>query len=129
MKEVGTSVSEAWPRAVTGVWGRGCYRAPLECPLCTGCRNKKLHGAPAGEKGCQLWSTSEKQGGNGVYRERRLPKSGGCTLCSSQGVSGGGGVNGEDGGCPGLASSRFSFCGKSEGTYKMTPSPPENDAD
>ena len=58
-----------------------------------------------------------------------LPKSVGCTLCSSGGVSGGGGVNGEDGGCQGPASSRFSFCGKSEGTYKVAPSPPENDTD
>lgn len=129
MKEVGTSVSEAWPRAVTGVWGRGCYRAPLECPLCTGCRNKKLHGAPAHPLGVSCGAPLRNKVEMGSTENGSLPKSVGCTLCSPGGVSGGGGVNGEDSGCPGLASSRFSFCGKSEGTYKMTPSPPENDTD
>lgn len=45
------------------------------------------------------------------------------------GVSGGEGVDGKDGGCQGPASSRFPFCGKSEGTYKVAPSLPENDTD
>lgn len=105
--------------------GAGVLHRPLGCPMCTGGRNK-LYGASTGEGGYQLRSTSKKQGGNGVDR---AGQHGLHFALFGSGVSGGEGVDGKGGGCRGPASSRFSFCGKSEGTYKVAPSLPENDTD
>ena len=110
-----------------GWWGgwAGVLQRPLGCPTCTGGRSK-LHGAPAGEGGCQLRSTSKKQGGN---RVDRAGQHGLHFVLFGNDVSGGEGVDGKDSGCQGPASSRFSFRGKSEGTYRVAPSLPENDTD
>lgn len=89
-------------------------------------RQKQLYGAPEGGGGCQLRSTFKKQGGNGV---KRAGQHGLHFVLFGNGVSGGEGVDGKDGGCQGPASSRSPFCGKSEGTYKVAPSLPENDTD
>lgn len=87
-------------------------------------RQKQLYGAPEGGwGGCQLRSTSKKQGGN---RVKRAGQHGLHFVLFGNGVSGGG-CGWKDGGCQGA--SLMGFLLWNQGTYKVAPSLPENDTD